>query len=98
MMRILIDTHVFLWIFIEPKRFSKAGQEFFRIPSENEFYISYVTAWETAIKFSLGKLQLPEPPDRFVPERIHLAGFSWLPIEAPHCLGVYDLPLIHKDP
>ncbi len=97
-MRVLIDTHIFLWFFIEPKRISKLVREFLENSLQNEVYISHVTAWEIAIKYGAGKLKLPETPELFVPDRIRRAGFLQLPIKMAHVLSVHGLPPIHKDP
>lgn len=97
-MRILIDTHVFLWFFIEPKRISKELKDFLEDSFQNEIYVSHVSAWEIAIKYGAGKLKLPEIPELFVPDRIRRANFLHLPIKISHVLSVHNLPPIHKDP
>ncbi len=96
--KILIDTHFFLWIFIEPKRFSENARKFIEDTDANDFFLSYVSSWEASIKFGLGKLRLPKPPDVFIPERVRLAEYFHLPIELGHVLNVHTLPLIHRDP
>lgn len=97
-MRVLIDTHIFLWFFLEPKRISKQVREFLDDTFQNEIYVSHVTAWEIAIKYGISKLVLPEIPELFVPDRIRRAGFLPMPIEISHVLRVHNLPPIHKDP
>ncbi len=96
-MRVLIDTHIFLWFFAGI-RLSRKIRDFLSDTFNNEFYISYVTSWEISIKYGVGKLELPETPEIFVPDRIRRAGFLHLPIEIQHVLRVHDLPPIHKDP
>ena len=96
--RILIDTHVFLWIFIEPKRFTPAAKAFIKDTASNEFYVSYASSWESSIKFGIGKLRLPKPPQRFIPERVRQARYLHLPIELEHVVNVHSLPQIHRDP
>ena len=97
-MRVLIDTHIFLWLFLEPKRISKQIQEFLEDNFTNEIYVSHATAWEIAIKYGVGKLELPQTPELFVPDRIRRANFLHLPIKVQHVLQVHNLPPIHKDP
>ena len=97
-MRVLIDTHIFLWFFIEPKRISQQIREFLEDSFTNEIYVSHATAWEIAIKYGVRKLELPQPPELFVPDRIIRANFLHLPIKIQHVLRVHDLPPIHKDP
>ena len=97
-MRVLIDTHIFLWFFIEPKRISQQIREFLEDNFTNEIYVSHATAWEISIKYGARKLGLPQPPELFVPDRIIRANFLHLPIKIQHVLRVHDLPPIHKDP
>ena len=70
-MRILIDTNCWLWMVSEPERFSRPVRRRIVDPG-NERVLSAVSAWEIAIKYSIGKLQLPEPPTEFVPNRMAL--------------------------
>ena len=97
-MRVLIDTHIFLWIFLEPQRIPIEAERFLQNTSENEIFISHASAWEIAIKFGTGKLKIPETPDIFVPDRVRRAGYLFLPIELRHVSNVYNLPPIHKPP
>jgi PIN domain nuclease of toxin-antitoxin system len=64
----------------------------------NELYLSAASAWEIAIKYSPGRLPLPEPPARFVPSHLSRDGVIALPIEPAHALAVADLPQHHNDP
>ncbi len=96
-MRVLIDTHVFLWLFADIK-ISQKIKDFLLDTKSNEIYVSHVTAWEISIKYGVGKLKLPEVPELFVPDRIRRAGFLQLPIKMAHVLSVHGLPPIHKDP
>ncbi len=97
-MRVLIDTHIFLWFYLEPHRIQQNAKIFLLDTFNNEIFISYVTAWEIAIKFGVGKLKTPDVPEIWVPDRIRRAGFSQLPIEMRHTLRVHNLPTHHKDP
>jgi PIN domain nuclease of toxin-antitoxin system len=65
-MRILLDTVTFLWAVSEAAELSDEARELFVDP-DNEIYLSSVSTWEIAVKHSLGKLPLPEPPAKFVP-------------------------------
>lgn len=60
--------------------------------------MSAVSAWEIAIKCELGDLQLPDDPQRFVPEQIVANSFAPLPVLIRHALKVVELPPIHRDP
>ncbi len=97
-MNLLIDTHVFAWIFIEPHRFSSKARKFLEDIKSNHFFFSDASAWEASIKFGLGKLKLPETPEVFFPDRVRRAGYSHLPIDLSHVTRVYSLPRLHGDP
>ncbi len=95
-MRVLLDTHVFLWLHTEPERLGD------RLPvvedRRNALLVSAVSSWEIAIKYGLGRLPLPEPPQRYVPERLRVIGADALAVEHPHALAVAALPPLHGDP
>lgn len=63
-----------------------------------DLLVSAVVSWEIAIKYGLGCLPLPEPPERYVPERLRASGAYALPIEHTHALAVAALPSLHRDP
>ena len=65
---------------------------------ENELFLSAASAWEIAIKHAIGKLKLPEPPERYVPSRLEALRTLALPIEHSHALQVGSLPRHHRDP
>jgi len=64
----------------------------------NEILLSVASSWEIAIKHAIGKLQLPEPPEEFVPRRLMRDGIGTLHIEHRHALHVASLPFHHHDP
>jgi PIN domain nuclease of toxin-antitoxin system len=95
--KILIDTQCWLWWFLAPDRLNARAHE---IIAERRYpiYLSAASSWEIAIKVGLGKLELPEPPSRYVPARLADEGMDALPVEHAHALGVADLPPLHHDP
>lgn len=96
-MRLLLDTHVWLWWFLEPRRLSERAKGL--IAGEDQVLLfSAASSWEIAIKYALGKLKLPEPPSRFVPERIARQAMVPLAVEHSHALRVSELPRHHEDP
>lgn len=96
MSRYLLDTHVFLWMHASPERLGSARQ---LIEDEgNELLLSAASSWEIAIKWSIGKLPLPEPPEYFVPSRMSVAATTGLPVTHAHALAVAELPKHHNDP
>lgn len=64
----------------------------------NRLFLSAVSAWEIAIKHSVGKLSLPEVPKNYVPSRMAANGIRGLDILHTHALAVESLPLHHRDP
>lgn len=80
-----------------PARFSPATREVLENP-DNELLLSAVSSWEIAIKYSLGRLELPEPPMEFVPSRMVRSGVIGLAVEHRHALAVAELPAHHRDP
>ena len=96
-MKFLIDTHCWLWWNQNSKELSK---KYFSIleDSTNTIYLSAVISWEIAIKYSLGKLQLPSPPSTYIPERIKEGSFTPLSISHSHTINIPNIGDHHKDP
>ncbi len=61
-------------------------------------FLSAASAWEIAIKYSLGRLSLPDAPARYVPDRMQKTRVTPLAISHAHALRVSELPLHHRDP
>lgn len=95
-MRVLLDTHAFLWLHSEPERLGDR-LELLEDPATVRL-VSAVVGWEIAIKHGLGRLALPAPPQQWVPARIERAAMTPLAIEMSHVLGVAELPAHHRDP
>ena len=83
---------------MEGVRLRQNAVNFLHDTLNNEIFVSFVTAWEIAIKYGIGKLKLPDVPEIWVPDRIRRAGFTPLPIQIQHTLRVHNLPPIHRDP
>ena len=96
-MRVLLDTHAFLWWNTDDPRLSQTARDVIG-DGRNELYVSVASAWEIAIKAARGSLLLPEPPEHFVPARLQLHRMLALAIQLRHALHVHDLPMIHRDP
>jgi PIN domain nuclease of toxin-antitoxin system len=94
--RLLLDTHIFLWLQTEPERLG--GQLPLVEDANNELLVSAASSWEIVIKHGLGRLPLPEAPERYVPRRLRAIGAEALPIEHVHALAVSALPPLHRDP
>ena len=96
-MKLLLDTCAFLWIAGDASALSKRARELFR-GADNEVYLSAASAWEIAVKHTLGRLPLPEPPARFVREMREAHGIAPLAIDEDSALHVSRLPALHRDP
>jgi PIN domain nuclease of toxin-antitoxin system len=93
---LLLDTHVFLWLQTEPERL---GEHLHLVEDRrNDLLVSAASSWEIAIKYQLGKLPLPEPPERYVPHRVRAIGAHAIAVEHSHALAVANLPALHRDP
>jgi len=92
-MRVLVDTHVFLW-WVEGDRPLPARARAVLADPENECLISLVSAWEIAIKCGLGKLKLALPVKRYVVEHVAANGFRMLIAQALE----EDLSFVTADP
>lgn len=96
-MRLLLDTQAFLrWIAEEPALPVRARRAL--SDAGNEVLVSTASAWELAIKVSIGKLRLARPVAALFPEQLALNGFSELPISFRHVAAVEKLPFHHRDP
>jgi PIN domain nuclease of toxin-antitoxin system len=94
--KLLLDTHIFLWLQTDPERL---GDQLRVVEDERtELLLSAVSSWEIAIKYGLGRLPLPEPPERYVPSRMRAIAAEALAVEHPHALAVATLPNLHRDP
>ena len=96
-MRLLLDTCTFLWLIIDSPLLSSQARELFA-STENEVYLSAVSTWEIAIKHSLGRLPLPESPQRFIPFQREKHGIQSLSLDEESTLQLLRLPVLHNDP
>ncbi len=95
--KLLLDTHVFLWMHGAPERLSPRARKLL-IDAETELVCSVVVAWELGLKVARAKLTLPAPVGDFVASRAQAARMRWLPIGLPHVLDAVALPAHHADP
>lgn len=96
-MKILLDTHVWLWWNSEPSRLSQTASDMIG-DLGNEIYLSAASVLEMAIKARIGKLPLPEPVNEYVAKRVIKDQIRELPIRYTHAAMVQGLPLLHRDP
>jgi PIN domain nuclease of toxin-antitoxin system len=96
-MRLLLDTHAFLWFITADPRLSAAGEQAIRGSGDTPL-LSVASVWEMAIKVQLQRLPIPQPLDTFIPEQLRINRIGLLPIELPHTFEIARLPLHHRDP
>ncbi len=96
-MRVLLDTHAFLWWVLEDPRLSPRALSVVAAP-EYDVLVSAVSAWEIAIKSADARLDLPEPAGTYVRDRIAANGFRELAVTVEHAVRAASLPAIHRDP
>lgn len=96
-MNYLLDTHIFLWWIDDDDRLSPTARNLLR-DGRNTLYWSSASSWEVAIKYKLGKLDLPTQPDRFLPLHLAANGIASLAIDDHHAFAAGGLPLHHRDP
>lgn len=96
-MRILLDTHAFLWFLEGSASLSAHARSTIEEP-ENIVFVSVASLWEIAIKYSLGRLDLEQPFGEFIPSQIETNGFALLSLDVPHMSRVAELPFHHRDP
>jgi PIN domain nuclease of toxin-antitoxin system len=90
--KLLLDTHTVLWWRGSDSQLGRLARR--AIATADVVFVSSASAWEVAIKTSLGKLRIPGPFENGVDE----SGFSKLPITFAHAAAVATLPPHHTDP
>ncbi len=96
-MKLLLDTQCWLWWFAQPERLSEEAITHI-VDETNELWFSVASIWEIGIKVAIGKLPLPESPDKYIPSRMGQLGVRSVEITATHALRAAALPLHHRDP
>ena len=96
-MRILLDTHIFLWFISGDTQLSTNVRDAIRNPN-NEVYLSSVSVWEAIVKYQLGKLPLPEHPATYLPKQRDLHKITSLALDENSVMQLANLPSLHRDP
>jgi PIN domain nuclease of toxin-antitoxin system len=95
--RLLLDTHVWLWMISAEDRLSPATRTLLRDPA-TELYLSVAAVWEIGLKHAAGKLRYSGSPSVQLPIHIKRSGVSVLGIAVEHALVAAALPMHHRDP
>jgi PIN domain nuclease of toxin-antitoxin system len=96
-MRLLLDTHIFLWYISADPQLPVPLRDAIRDPA-NEVYLSAASVWEAVIKHALGKLPLPEAPAAYLPRQREAHRIASLPVEEGAFVHLASLPPLHRDP
>lgn len=96
-MRLLLDTHTFLWYILGRLQLSAGARALLRDPA-NELFLSIASVWEVGIKVSTGKLTLSEPLEAYFFEQMRINSVSLLPVTLAHAARISMLPFHHRDP
>jgi PIN domain nuclease of toxin-antitoxin system len=96
-MRLLLDTHVFLWYISADPQLPVAFRDAIPDPA-NEVYLSVASVWQAVIKYALGKLSLPEAPAEYLPQQCEAHRIATLPVEEAALVHLARLPPLHRDP
>jgi len=96
-MKLLLDTHIFLWYISADGRLPSDFQQAIRDPN-NEVYLSVASLWEIIVKYQLGKLPLPQSPESYLSAQRQKHLISSLPLDEQSVMKLTSLPTIHRDP
>ncbi len=96
-MKVLLDTHTFLWSISEPEKLSDLAKITF-LDEGNDLYLSAASYWEICIKKSLDKVSLGNNWINLFDQEVAANKITWLPISKAHCQTTINLPFIHRDP
>lgn len=95
-MRLLLDTHILLWMSDQPTTLSRSARQLLGDPA-NQLHFSPVNIWEIAVKNAAGRPDF-EVDTRTFRDELAQRGFIELPVTSEHALAVGELPLLLKDP
>ncbi len=96
-MKILLDTHIFLWFISSDRQLPKNFQDIIQ-DLDNEIYLSVVSIWEAIVKYQLGKLPLPESPETYFPKQRDRHQILNLNLDQASVIQLAKLPPLHRDP
>ena len=96
-MRILLDTHIFLWAITSDSRLSPAQRDLF-LDDASDLFLSVASLWEMLIKTGLGRLPMPAPSTDYIVRQMEKNRIAILPIREAHLAELETLPPLHRDP
>ena len=90
-MKLLLDTHIFIWWADQPEKLSPAALSALQ-DEANELFLSVASVWEMQIKIQLGKLKLSLPLKDLVKNQQEANGITVSPVTLTHALALDALP------
>jgi len=96
-MRLLLDTHSFLWYITNNPKLPRYAYDAIRDKS-NEAFLSVVSLWEVFVKYKIGKLPLPEPVEEYIDSRRTTHRIENLTLDSATVARLLSLPDYHRDP
>ena len=96
-MRLLLDTYIFLWFISADAQLPAAWRDSIRDP-RNDVFLSVVSVWEAMVKYAIGKLPLPHPPEDYLPTQRVQHQMTSLPLDEASVRRLATLPSVHRDP
>lgn len=96
-MKLLLDTHIFLWYITADLRLPILFRDAIR-DSQNEVFLSVASLWEIIIKYNLGKLPLPQSPEIYIPTERRRHQIKSLSMHENAIKELIKLPNLHRDP
>jgi len=96
-MRLLLDTHSFLWFIEGNSRLSRHARALIE-DDANDLFLSLASVWEMAIKVSLGKLRVTQDFQTFIAQQCSENRIEFLHITLAHTAAVVPLSFHHRDP
>jgi len=96
-MKVLVDTHTFIWALLHDHRLTPKAKQVLR-SDEHELVFSLVSLWEIAIKIKTGKLTTIGSSVAYIRDEMNAYGMELLPVRYEHILHLEALPHHHSDP
>jgi PIN domain nuclease of toxin-antitoxin system len=96
-MKLLLDTHAFIWWDENPSKLSASSRLACSDPN-NELMLSTASVWEIQLKRMVGKLTLSKPLRQLLEEQARQNGLEIVPVQVEHILRLELLPFHHRDP
>jgi PIN domain nuclease of toxin-antitoxin system len=96
-MKLLLDTHIFLWFISADARLPDMVRDHIRDP-DNEVYLSVISVWEATIKNQIGRLPLPQSLETYLSRQREHHLISSLALDESSVIHLAKLPLLHRDP